>query len=38
LLNAPAGIVEELEDDLSDIEELDKMDIGGEKEFGLIVA
>jgi hypothetical protein len=32
-LNAPSGTVEELEDDLSDIEDLDKMDIGEEKEF-----
>ncbi|KAJ7927572.1 hypothetical protein B0H13DRAFT_1861317 [Mycena leptocephala] len=31
-LNAPAGTVEELEDDLSDIEDLDKMDMGEEKE------
>ncbi|KAJ7912805.1 hypothetical protein B0H13DRAFT_2474031 [Mycena leptocephala] len=30
-LNAPAGTVEELEDDLSDIEDLDKMDMGEEK-------
>jgi hypothetical protein len=30
--------VEELGDDLSDIEELDKMDMGEEKEFDLIVA
>jgi hypothetical protein len=30
--------VEELEDDLSDIEDLDKVDIGDEKEFGLIAA
>jgi tetratricopeptide (TPR) repeat protein len=37
-LNAPAGTVEELEDDLSDIEDLDKVDIGDEKEFGLIAA
>jgi tetratricopeptide (TPR) repeat protein len=37
-LNAPAGTVEELEDDLSDIENLDKMGIGEEKEPGLIVA
>jgi uncharacterized small protein (DUF1192 family) len=37
-LNAPTGTVEELEDDLSDIEILDKMDMGEEKEFGLIVA
>ncbi|KAJ7907771.1 hypothetical protein B0H13DRAFT_2331986 [Mycena leptocephala] len=27
-LNAPAGTVEELEDDLSDIEDLDKVDMG----------
>ncbi|KAJ7912455.1 hypothetical protein B0H13DRAFT_1874833 [Mycena leptocephala] len=37
-LNAPSGSVEELEDDLSDIEELDKMDMGEENELGLIVA
>jgi tetratricopeptide (TPR) repeat protein len=37
-LNAPAGTVEELEDDLSDIEDLDKMDMGKEKELGLIAA
>jgi hypothetical protein len=37
-LNAPAGTIEELEDDLSDIEDLDKMDMGEEKELGLIVA
>jgi tetratricopeptide (TPR) repeat protein len=37
-LNAPVGTIEELEDDLSDIEDLDKMDIGDEKELGLIVA
>jgi hypothetical protein len=37
-LNAPSGTVEELGDDLSDIEELDKMDMGEEKEFDLIVA
>jgi hypothetical protein len=37
-LNAPAGTVEELEDDLSDIEDLDKMDMGEEKELGLIAA
>ncbi|KAJ7903060.1 hypothetical protein B0H13DRAFT_1882320 [Mycena leptocephala] len=36
LLNAPAGTVEELEEDLSDIEDLDKADIGDEKELGLI--
>jgi tetratricopeptide (TPR) repeat protein len=36
-LNAPAGTVEELEDDLSDIEELDKMDMGEENGLGLIV-
>jgi hypothetical protein len=30
--------MEELEDDLSDIEDLDKMDMGEEKELGLIVA
>jgi hypothetical protein len=37
-LNAPAGTVEELEDDLSDIEDLDKVDISDEKEFDLIAA
>jgi tetratricopeptide (TPR) repeat protein len=37
-LNAPSGTVEELEDDLSDIEDLDKADIDDEKELGLIVA
>jgi tetratricopeptide (TPR) repeat protein len=37
-LNAPAGTVEELEDDLSDVEDLDKVDIGDEKEFDLIAA
>ncbi|KAJ7864397.1 hypothetical protein B0H13DRAFT_1899152 [Mycena leptocephala] len=37
-LNAPAGTVEELEDDLSDIDNLDQMDMGEEKELGLIVA
>jgi hypothetical protein len=37
-LNAPPGTVEELEDGLSDIKELDKMDMGEEKELGLIVA
>jgi hypothetical protein len=36
-LNAPAGTVEELEDDLSDIEDLDKVDMGEAKELGLIV-
>jgi tetratricopeptide (TPR) repeat protein len=37
-LTAPSGTVEELEDDLSDIENLNKMDMGDEKELGLIVA
>ncbi|KAJ7848693.1 P-loop containing nucleoside triphosphate hydrolase protein [Mycena leptocephala] len=37
-LNAPVGTIEELEDDLSDIEDLDKMDMGDEKELGLTVA
>jgi tetratricopeptide (TPR) repeat protein len=37
-LHVPAGTVEELEDDLSDIEDLDKMDIADEKELSLIVA
>jgi hypothetical protein len=36
-LNAPAGTVEELEDDLSDIEDPDKVDINNEKELDLIV-
>jgi hypothetical protein len=36
--NAPAGTIEELEDDLSDIEDLDKVDIGDEKESDLIAA
>jgi tetratricopeptide (TPR) repeat protein len=37
-LNAPSGTVEELEEDLSDIEDLDQMDMGEEKVLGLIVA
>jgi tetratricopeptide (TPR) repeat protein len=37
-LNAPAGTLEELGDDLSDIEDLDKVDIGEEKELDLIAA
>jgi hypothetical protein len=37
-LNAPAQTVEELEDDLSDIEDLAKMDMGDVKEPGLIAA
>ncbi|KAJ7869258.1 hypothetical protein B0H13DRAFT_2557866 [Mycena leptocephala] len=37
-LNAPVGTIEEPEDDLSDIEDLDKVDMGEEKELGLIVA
>jgi tetratricopeptide (TPR) repeat protein len=37
-LNVPAGTVEELEDDLSDIEDLEKMDMSEEKNLGLIVA
>ncbi|KAJ7919793.1 P-loop containing nucleoside triphosphate hydrolase protein [Mycena leptocephala] len=37
-LNAPAGTVEELEDDLSDNEDLDKMDMVNRKELGLIAA
>jgi tetratricopeptide (TPR) repeat protein len=36
-LNVPAGTVEELEDDLSDIEDLDKVDMGEKNELGLIV-
>ncbi|KAJ7923746.1 hypothetical protein B0H13DRAFT_1864552 [Mycena leptocephala] len=35
--NALAGTVEELEDDLSDIEDLNKVDMGEAKELGLIV-
>ncbi|KAJ7925070.1 hypothetical protein B0H13DRAFT_2574415 [Mycena leptocephala] len=37
-LNAPAGTVEELDDDLSDIEGMDKADIDDEKELDLIAA
>jgi hypothetical protein len=37
-LNVPAGTIEELEEDLSDIENLNKMDMGDKKELGLIVA
>ncbi|KAJ7894081.1 hypothetical protein B0H13DRAFT_1886053 [Mycena leptocephala] len=37
-LNAPAGTVEELEDDLSDIEDLDQMDMGEVNKLGLIAA
>jgi hypothetical protein len=37
-LNAPAGTVEELEEDLSDVENLDQMDMGEVKELGLIAA
>jgi hypothetical protein len=37
-LTALSGTVEELEDDLSDIEGLDKIDMGEENELGLIVA
>jgi hypothetical protein len=37
-LNAPTGTVEELEDDLCDIEDQDKIDMGDGKEVGLIVA
>ncbi|KAJ7891120.1 hypothetical protein B0H13DRAFT_2276953 [Mycena leptocephala] len=36
--NAPSGTVEELEDDLSDIEDLDKVDMSEEKGLGLIAA
>ncbi|KAJ7792631.1 hypothetical protein B0H13DRAFT_2298856 [Mycena leptocephala] len=36
-LNAPAVTVEELEDGLSDIEDLNKVDMGEAKELGLIV-
>ncbi|KAJ7892170.1 hypothetical protein B0H13DRAFT_2529347 [Mycena leptocephala] len=36
-LNAPAGTVEELENGLSDIETLNKLDMGKAKELGLIV-
>jgi hypothetical protein len=35
-LHVPAGTVEELDKNLSDIEDLDKVDIGDEKEFVLI--
>jgi hypothetical protein len=37
-LNAPAGTIEELEEDLSDIEGMDKADIDDEKELDLIAA
>jgi hypothetical protein len=37
-LNAPVGTIEELEDDLSDIENLDKVDIGDEKKLNLVGA
>jgi predicted negative regulator of RcsB-dependent stress response len=37
-LNAPAGTVEELEDNLSGIEDLDKVDIGDGKKLDLIAA
>jgi tetratricopeptide (TPR) repeat protein len=37
-LTAPAGTVEEFEDDLSDIEDLDKVDMGEEKELDFIAA
>ncbi|KAJ7794474.1 hypothetical protein B0H13DRAFT_1935214 [Mycena leptocephala] len=37
-LNAPAGTMGEVEDDLSNIEDLDEMDMGDAKEPGLIVA
>jgi hypothetical protein len=37
-LNALSGTVEELEDDLSDIEDLDTTDMGDVKEPGLIAA
>jgi hypothetical protein len=37
-LNALAGTVEEPEDDLSDIGDLDKVDLGEEKELNLIAA
>jgi hypothetical protein len=37
-LNAPVGTIEELEDDLLDIEDKDQMDMGEEKELGLIAA
>ncbi|KAJ7900508.1 hypothetical protein B0H13DRAFT_2336531 [Mycena leptocephala] len=37
-LNVPTGTVEELEDDLSDIDDLDKVDINDEKELDLIAA
>ncbi|KAJ7864927.1 hypothetical protein B0H13DRAFT_2353329 [Mycena leptocephala] len=37
-LNAPVGTIEELEDGLSDIEDLDKVDIGDEKKLNLVGA
>ncbi|KAJ7922706.1 hypothetical protein B0H13DRAFT_2317186 [Mycena leptocephala] len=37
-LNAPAGTMQEPEDDLSDIEDLDKIDMVDGKELGLIAA
>jgi hypothetical protein len=37
-LNVPSGTVEELEDDLSDIEDLEKMEMGDAKKPGLIAA
>jgi tetratricopeptide (TPR) repeat protein len=36
--NAPAGTVDGIEDDLSNVKDLDKVDIGDEKEFDLIAA
>ncbi|KAJ7902396.1 hypothetical protein B0H13DRAFT_1882521 [Mycena leptocephala] len=37
-LHVPAGTIEELEDDQSDIKDLDKLDMGEENELGLIAA
>ncbi|KAJ7864376.1 hypothetical protein B0H13DRAFT_1899176 [Mycena leptocephala] len=37
-LHVQAGTAEELEDDLSEIEDLDKVEIGNEKELGSIMA
>ncbi|KAJ7859922.1 hypothetical protein B0H13DRAFT_2355856 [Mycena leptocephala] len=37
-LNAPTGTIKELADDLSDIEDLDKMDVGEENGISFIAA
>ncbi|KAJ7924749.1 hypothetical protein B0H13DRAFT_2315264 [Mycena leptocephala] len=37
-LSAPAGTIKELEEDLSDVKDLDQMDMGEVKELGLIAA